>query len=105
MRSEVLEYCSRVAVSSDPDDPESFERELQNQKAKERIVDERLDPYSGRYIPKQTRTESLEALIRNEKDVERIVRSRTWNIISERCGGFSGQSADDAFNGWRRKKR
>jgi hypothetical protein len=102
VRSDILYYCAGVAASPDPDDPESLAREISNAKARERIVDERLDPYSGRYFPKEARTESLAKLIRNEQNIEQIIRSRTWGIISERCGS-SGQTAQEAFDQWRNR--
>jgi hypothetical protein len=100
MRSDVLNYCAGVATSPDPDDPDSLLREVESVRARERIVDERLDPYSGRYFPREARTESLAALIRNERMVENIIRLRTWSIIAERCGS-SGQSFDQALDDWR----
>ena len=53
---------------------------------RERVVDERLDPYSGRFFPTEARTEELARVIRNERVVEDIVRSRTWSVLKERCG-------------------
>jgi Caffeine-induced death protein 2 len=102
MRSDVLSYCTGVATSPDPSDPESLLREVENSVARERIVDERLDPYSGRYFPREPRTESLASLIRNERMVEGIIRSRTWSLVGERCG-TTGQSFEEAMDGWRRK--
>lgn len=98
----MLSYCAGVATSPDSNDPDSLLREVENARARERIVNERLDPYSGRYFPREARTESLAALIRNERAVEGIIRSRTWNIVSERCGGQS-QNYDEALDDWRRK--
>lgn len=66
----------------------------------ERTVDERLDPYSARYFPREARTESLAMLMRNEREVEKIIRSRTWGMIGERCG-LSGETAEQAFERWR----
>ncbi|KAF2120491.1 caffeine-induced death protein 2 [Lophiotrema nucula] len=100
VRSDVLDYCSGVATSPDPDDPDSVLRQIEDAKARERIVDERLDPYSGRYFPQEARTESLAMLMRNERAVEKIVRSRTWSLIGERCG-VSSDTAEDAFGKWR----
>ena len=68
----------------------------------ERTVDERLDPYSARYFPREARTESLAMLMRNEREVEKIIRSRTWGMIGERCG-LSGETAEHAFERWRGK--
>jgi hypothetical protein len=102
MRSDVLSYCAGVATSPDPSDPESLLREVENSEARERIVNERLDPYSGRYFPREPRTEALASLIRNERMVESIIRSRTWSLVGERCGS-TGQSFEEAMDGWRRK--
>ena len=49
-RADVLKYCSSVATAPDPDDPEHVAREVYNRKGEERMVDERLDPYSGRVL-------------------------------------------------------
>jgi len=101
VRSDVLNYCASVATSPDPDDPESVLREVESARARERVVDERLDPYSGRYFPREARTGSLAALIRNERMVERIIRMRTWSLVGERCGG-EGSGFEEAFDEWRR---
>jgi hypothetical protein len=104
VRSDVLEYCAGVATAPDPDDPEAVLRQVEGDRARERVVDERLDPYSGRFFPKEARTESLAMLIRNERAVEKIIRSRTWSLVGERCGG-SGQTAEEAFGDWRTAQR
>ncbi|PNP44137.1 hypothetical protein TGAM01_v203365 [Trichoderma gamsii] len=98
-RAEVLRYCGIVATSPDPDDPEAAILELEKQRDRERIVDERLDPYSGRFFPREARTQSLALLMRQERAVENIVRSRTWDVIQGRCGA-PGQSWDDAMSKW-----
>jgi hypothetical protein len=67
------------------------------------VVDERLDPYSGRYFPRDTRTESLAALIRNERSVESIIRSRTWGLVGERCDN-EGVDAEKALDEWRKRQ-
>lgn len=67
-------------------------------------MDERLDPYSARYFPKEARTESLAMLMRNERAVEKIIRSRSWSIVGERCGMIS-ETADEAFDKWRAGQR
>lgn len=104
IRSDVLNYCAGVATSPDPDDPDHVLRETEDARARERLIDERLDPYSARYFPREARTEALASLIRNERMVESIIRSRTWKIVGDRCqnGGF--QEADDAVDEWRRRK-
>ncbi|KAI1655208.1 putative caffeine-induced death protein Cid2 [Daldinia decipiens] len=99
-RSDVLTYCAYVATSPDPDDPEVALREAETERNHERVVDERLDPYSGRYFPREPRTEMLANLLRQERSVENIVRSRTWGLVRERCGD-SFQDAEQALNSWR----
>ncbi|KAF2706538.1 hypothetical protein K504DRAFT_458938 [Pleomassaria siparia CBS 279.74] len=103
VRSDILEYCSAVATAPDPDDPDQIQRQVEDTKAMERVVDERLDPYSARYFPSEARTESLAMLMRNERAVEKIIRSRTWDLIGERCG-TSKDSAVQAFDTWRREQ-
>ncbi|KAK3389485.1 caffeine-induced death protein 2 [Podospora didyma] len=98
-RSDVLSYCAIVATSPDPDDPETTLREAEDAKHREIVVNERLDPYSGRFFPKEPRTEQLASLIRQEKGVENIVRSRTWNVVKERCGK-SAETWEEAFAKW-----
>jgi len=102
MRSDVLSYCAGVATSPDPNDPDHVLRQVEDARARERIVNERLDPYSGRYFPRDTRTESLAALIRNELMVERIIRSRTWGLVGERCED-GGLSFEQALDNWRQR--
>ncbi|KAI3335994.1 caffeine induced death protein Cid2 [Ustulina deusta] len=100
-RSDVLTYCAYVATSPDPDDPEITLRAAETEKNRERVVDERLDPYSGRYFPREPRTERLALLLRQERSVEKIVRSRTWSLVQERCGNGNLQDAEAALNQWR----
>lgn len=100
----MLDYCAGVATSPDPDDPDSVLRQIEDEKVRERVVDERLDPYSGRYFPREARTESLAMLMRNERMVEKIIRERSWGVLGERCGE-SGESAEKAFDEWRRAQQ
>ncbi len=99
-RSDVLNYCAGVATSPDPDDPDLILRETESARDRERVVNERLDPYSARFFPREARTESLANLIRNQRTVEEIIRARTWGIVTERCTG-SSRSWEDALNAWR----
>ncbi|KAM0723302.1 hypothetical protein Q7P37_001503 [Cladosporium fusiforme] len=101
-RSDVLNYCAGVATSPDPDDPDHVLRQVEDTRARERVVNERLDPYSARYFPREARTEALASLIRNERMVESIVRSRTWGLIGERCE-IESQGFEQALDEWRRK--
>ncbi|MCJ1311500.1 hypothetical protein MMC25_005172 [Agyrium rufum] len=102
-RSDVLNYCAGVATSDDPDDPDLLLRQAESAKDAERIVNERLDPYSARFFPKEPRTEILASIIRNERAVEGIIRSRTWGLVGERCGDL-GMGWEDALNHWRAER-
>lgn len=101
-RTDVLNYCAVVATSPDPNDPDSALRESESEKDRQRIVDERLDPYSGRFFPTEPRTEMLASLIRNERAVENIVRKKTWETVQERCGEGTGDF-EAAFHAWVKK--
>lgn len=98
-RSDVLTYCAGVATSPDPDDPDLILRETESARDRERVVNERLDPYSARFFPREPRTESLANLIRNQRTVEDIIRARTWGMVTEKCGDST--SWEDALNNWR----
>ena len=98
-RSDVLTYCAGVATSPDPDDPDLILRETEFARDRERVVNERLDPYSARFFPREARTESLANLVRNQRTVEDIIRARTWGMVAERCGDPA--SWEDALNNWR----
>ncbi|EEA20348.1 hypothetical protein TMatcc_000335 [Talaromyces marneffei ATCC 18224] len=97
-RSDVLNYCAMVATSPDPEDPDLVTRQVETAREQERVVNERLDPYSSRHFPREARTESLANLVRNERSVEQIIRTRTWGIVSDRCN--STGSWEDALNQW-----
>ncbi|PFH57918.1 hypothetical protein XA68_14407 [Ophiocordyceps unilateralis] len=99
-RSEALDYCALVATSPDPDDPEAAIRYMENQKDRERVVDERLDPYSARFFPREARTQTLASLIRQERNVERIVRTQTWKVVQQRCAALH-EDYEDAVRRWR----
>jgi hypothetical protein len=101
VRSDVLNYCASVATSPDPDDPESVLRQVESERDRERVVDERLDPYSARFSPGETRTERLATLIRQERGVENIIRARSWGLVSERCEG-DFREWEEALNDWRK---
>lgn len=98
-RTKVLDYCALVAASPDPDDPERTLRDLENQKDRERVVDERLDPYSGRFSPREARTQMLASLVRQERGIENIVRHRTWDMVKQRCGD-SADTWEEAVSDW-----
>ncbi|KAK0719477.1 caffeine-induced death protein 2 [Lasiosphaeris hirsuta] len=103
-RTQVLSYCAMVATSPDPGDPEIGLRKAENEKDRERRIDERLDPYSARFFPREPRTEQLASVLRQEQGIENIVRSRTWRIVKDRCGGPADSSWEQAFAGWRQRK-
>lgn len=103
-RSDVLNYCAGVATSPDPEDPDLILRETESARDRERVVNERLDPYSARFFPREARTESLANLVRNQRTVEEIIRARTWGLVTERCGG-SSTSWEDALDSWRHSYR
>ncbi|KAI1436136.1 caffeine induced death protein Cid2 [Xylaria sp. CBS 124048] len=103
-RSDVLTYCAYVATSPDPDDPEIPLRDAETEGHRNQVVDERLDPYSGRYFPREPRTEKLALLLRQERSVENIVRARTWAVVQERCGNSQFQDAESALDQWRKRK-
>ncbi|KAL2267853.1 hypothetical protein VTJ83DRAFT_5130 [Remersonia thermophila] len=104
VRSDVLSYCSLVATSPDPDDPERAVREAENEKNRERVVDERLDPYSARFFPREPRTEQLATLLRTEMGIENIVRARTWDVVRQRCGDSTFAGWEQALAEWRRAR-
>ena len=90
-------------MALDPQDPDLLLREAETAKERERVVNERLDPYSGRFFPREARTESLGNLVRNERGVEGIIRARTWGLVMERCGD-TGVGWEEALNRWRETK-
>lgn len=102
-RADLLSYCALVATSPDPDDPEAAIREAELERDRERLVNERLDPYSARFFPREPRTEQLAALLRQENGVENIVRARTWGLVRERCGG-EPEGWEQALQAWRRRR-
>jgi hypothetical protein len=74
-------------------------------------VDERLDPYSGRFFPREARTEELARVLREEEGVERIVRERTWGVVRVRCEGVEEEYGaagvggyEKAFASWKRQQ-
>ena len=92
-----------MATSPDPDDPESVLRQVEDDRVRERVVDERLDPYSARYFPREARTERLAALVQQERTVENIIRARSWGLVVERCGE-DWRDWEEALNDWRRSR-
>lgn len=104
-RDRVLAYCEGVASAPDPDDPELALRQAEAERQKGRVVDERLDPYSGRWTPRESRTEELARRLRTEREVERIVRGTTWRVLGERCAGLSEAGGwEGEMERWRRAR-
>lgn len=100
-RSDVLSFCAVVATSPNPDADAEARDAAERDKGRERVVDERLDPYSSRSYPLESRTAQLAGLIRQEEGVENIVRARTWAVVRERCGD-SVEDWQTALARWRR---
>ena len=92
-----------MATSEDPDDPDVVLRQVESARDRERVVDERLDPYSARFFPREARTELLANIVRNERAVERIIRARTWGLVGERCGDL-GAGWEEALDLWQRER-
>ncbi len=103
-RSRVLSYCALVASSPDPDDPEAAIREAEVERNRAKVVEARLDPYASRFIPREPRTERLASIVKQEQDIDNIVRSRTWGVVSERCGGFP-KDWETSFEEWQKSSK
>lgn len=86
-RSKVIRYCGGVARQEDQGDPERGVREERRRRKREMVVDERLDPYSARFEVGESRREKLEREVREEWEVEEIVRRRSWEVLKTRCLG------------------
>lgn len=106
VRSDVINYCAAVATTPEPEDndPRHELQKIESALERERMIDERLDPYSARYFPQQTRQETLINVLRNERGVERIIRSRTWALLGERCG-LTELTSDQALDAWRNRQQ
>ena len=79
-------------------------------------VDERTDPYSARdySYTREPRAEVLRDVLASERGVEKIIRARTWGLLSERClDDAEGQSAltarskgwEDDWRRWMQERR
>lgn len=77
---------------------------MEDEKNRERVVDERLDPYSARFFPREARTETLASIVRQESGVENIVRARSWGLVRERCGE-DWKDWEEAFNEWKKSRK
>lgn len=99
----MLDYCAGVAGGKEDRDGDGG---LGGERGREReVVDERLDPYSGRVGREEEEEEGgrrgvLRGLVRNERGVEGIVRARTWGVLRGRCGDGNGDGDGDGDMGW-----
>lgn len=77
---------------------------IEQEKQSLRKVDERLDPYSGRWQPREARTERLGEVLRQEGAVERVVRSRVWGVVEGRCGleGMGDGGWETEYEKWKK---
>ena len=76
----MLRYCKGLA--------ESMEDEDGGERDRGEEVDERTDPYSGRIGLGEGAKERLRRVVKAEEGVERIVRARSWEVVSRRCEGM-----------------
>lgn len=113
-RDEVLEYCSKISQGREDLDsndsvkfvesvPESGPATLtgrifSNPWGAPQQKDERTDPYSGRdySYARAGQEEVLKEVLGDEKGVERVIKSRTWAVLRDRCMGGSEAS----YRGW-----
>jgi hypothetical protein len=93
-RSEIIQYCSQVAEQEDVNDPERAIREEEQRKRQEAIVNERLDPYSGRFQVRESRRDRLKREVQEEWRIEDIVRSRSWEVLKSRCRALGNEWKD-----------
>jgi len=93
----------------------STARHSRNYWGQDQVVDERTDPYSARdySYTREGKAQVLKDVLANEQGVERIVRSRTWSLLGERCLEEGGQGVgtarsggwEDALKGWKEDKQ
>jgi len=93
----------------------STARHSRNYWGQDQVVDERTDPYSARdySYTREGKAQVLKDVLANEQGVERIVRSRTWSLLGERCLDEGGQGVgtarsggwEDALKGWKEDKQ
>lgn len=84
-RSIALQYCKKVAAAEDSADPDRELIALEKQRDSEREINERVDPYSARFNPRESRTEKLARTVHIEEEIEDIVRRRTWEVVQNKC--------------------
>ncbi|MCJ1441217.1 MAG: hypothetical protein MMC23_001703 [Stictis urceolatum] len=64
--------------------------------------DERLDPYSARVERPEEPAEVLRRVLRGEREVEDIVRRRSWGVVKDRCTGVDG-AWEEIMRSWGRE--
>ncbi|RKF76766.1 hypothetical protein GcM1_224013 [Golovinomyces cichoracearum] len=97
-RDQVLEYCKTIATKIEMDENQpAIVREKGGSE-----INNRSDPYSGT-SSNQTKSEILNAVLRQESQVELIVRSRTWTIMNEKCGSDS-RSWEQSLHEWKKSR-
>jgi len=106
-RSDILRYCESVAKSPAREKSEEVSQEAEFMKPERAPLYDRSDPYKSRKLPQETEMDRLASLVRNEQSVERIVRARTWKLVTERCGNVVGGreeiDSELALNDWSRR--
>jgi hypothetical protein len=97
-RDDLLAYCSTVAEkpaeeSHVPLTPPTTE------------VSERVDPYARRKKEVWQKHDELKRVIRQEKGVEAVIRTRTWEVVKQRCQleGLVGEWNEEMAQ-WKEKK-
>lgn len=98
-RDKVLQYCKSVATDMESDEAKSLSGKQDQKKG----VDERLDPYSSRFLPDESVAQVLRDVLRQEYQVEHIVRNRTWSVIIERCG-HNYEHWEQDFTEWKQNQ-
>jgi hypothetical protein len=87
-RLRAIEFCEQEASK--------LEKEVHFAKEETKVIqnsDLRLDPYAQRDIDSQrekqyAQIDSLRSWVRNERDIENIVQTRTLQILNDECGGL-----------------
>jgi hypothetical protein len=98
-RDAALGACERVANSPDLEDPDAELRQAEALRRESLVINERLDPYSGRFFPRESRSELLSRITKQEREIENIVRDRSWDIIKSKCEGITGEWTA-AYKNW-----
>lgn len=74
-----------MAAAEDSSDPDRELIALEKQRDSEREINERVDPYSARFNPRESRAEKLARTVHMEEEIEDIVRHRTWEVVQNKC--------------------